>query len=199
VDKTIRWQASSLGVGLTVRYDGDTPIRCDVSGSLGQLDAVKAMVAKAMQPAEPRTIEAWLAELSVIAPARKEDGFTTELKLRAYTDRLTAFPADVARAALLVHVWPFFPSWAELDGVCRKLVAPRLVMASAKAPEPDKPRGPPPNPEQVRELMERYGFAPKRASARTTRETCTAEEWAAYTAPPSDEEVAEYRKQQGAA
>lgn len=49
--------------------------------------------------------------------------------------------------------------------------------------------------EAAQAIMERAGFAPKPMAKRPTRETATPEEWAAYIAPPSADEVAEYQAQ----
>lgn len=197
VDKALRLQASRLGVGLTVRYDGATPTRCDAQGSLTQLDAVKLMIRRAMQHAEPSQIEGWLAELSVIAPSRKEDGFTAELKLAAYTGRLGAYPADVVRAALLSHRWPFWPSWAELAAVCDRLVTPRLVMLAAKVPDPEIVPVEPRNPDAIAAIVASFVTAKRMTDLRRTPMATTfdaaetiadgppAPHWS-ETAPPED-------------
>lgn len=100
-----------------------------------------------MTPAPDSALEDWLAELDVIAPKRAEDGLTAAVRLRAYTNRLAAYPADVARAALLDHLWPFWPSWAELHEVCERLVRERrLILLAAR-------RAACPPVEEVREVI----------------------------------------------
>lgn len=166
VDKALASQASRLGVGLTVRFDGGVAVRCDVHGSISQLAAVRVMIEKTMQPAPERDIEAWLAELSVLVPRRKDDDFTDGLRLVAYASRLRDYPADVVKQAVTVHVWRYWPSWAELDEVCRDLVRPRRVMLAAKPPEPDpEPDRQPVSKERADEIMAKAGFTPKRMAA----------------------------------
>ena len=96
-----------------------------------QLAAAQGKVAASMTPASESQITRWIAELSVIT-ARREDAPETEaLRLAAYRSRLAAYPADVAREALLVHGWKFFPAWAELAEVCDRLVEDRRRIKAA--------------------------------------------------------------------
>ena len=92
-----------------------------------------------MTPARPEQIEAWLAELSVIAPRRVGDEFEEALRLSAYTRRLGEYPADVVRYALIERPWRFFPSWAELDSACKEVVTKRKAMMAALEREDRKP------------------------------------------------------------
>ena len=89
------------------------------------------MIRKAMTPAPIDTIEEWLAELSVITARRAEDEFTGSLRIDAYSRRLTAYPADVAKAALFEGKWKFWPTWAELSDYCDAAVSKRRAMAYA--------------------------------------------------------------------
>lgn len=95
------------------------------------MDAAIDDLEKLLTPAPPEQIEAWLAELSVIAPKRASDAFEESLRLTAYTSRLGAYPADVARYATIVRRWQFWPSWAELEAACEEAVRPRLQMIAA--------------------------------------------------------------------
>lgn len=95
--------------------------------------AALADLSKLMAPAPSAQIEAWLAELSVIAPKRAGDEFEEALRLTAYARRLEAFPADVVRYALLERPWRFWPSWAELDAACGEAVSRRKAMLEALA------------------------------------------------------------------
>ncbi len=110
-------------------------------------------------PAPQSAIEGWLAELSVITAKRADDEFTETLRLSAYTARLSAYPADVARAACLGREWRWWPTWAELKDECDRLVSPRREMATAlriaapvrrEAPEDDRKRV---TPERAAEIM----------------------------------------------
>ena len=96
-----------------------------------QIAEAQGKVAASMTPASESQITRWIAELSVIT-ARREDAPETEaLRLAAYRSRLAAYPADVAREALLVHGWKFFPAWAELAEVCDRLVEDRRRIKAA--------------------------------------------------------------------
>lgn len=101
--------------------------------------AAKADIQKLMTPAPTGQIEAWLAELSVIAPKRVGDEFEESLRLTAYTSRLSDFPADVVRYALLERPWRFWPSWAELEAACREAVSSRVAMLKALEASAEKP------------------------------------------------------------
>ena len=70
----------------------------------------------------------WLAELSVIVARKVDDDATEALRLTAYTSRQSDYRAGVAREALLRRPWRFWPSWAELEEVCKDLRRPRLSM-----------------------------------------------------------------------
>ena len=96
-----------------------------------QIAEAHGKVSASMTPASESQITRWIAELSVIT-ARREDAPETEaLRLMAYRSRLVAYPADVAREALLVHGWKFFPAWAELAEVCDRLVEDRRRLKAA--------------------------------------------------------------------
>ena len=100
-------------------------------------DMEKMRVQQFLTPAPRGQLERWIAELSVVAVRRADDDMSEMLRLQAYVDRLRAYPADVARAALLDKTWPFFPSWHELKVECDALVGNRLkLIAAAKNPTP---------------------------------------------------------------
>lgn len=153
VDRAAVSRASSRGVALRVEYDMRFP-RDDRGNSLGVATAVKgcgialspsanlagalADIERLLLPAPASAIEGWLAELSVITARRQDDEFAEELRVAAYASRLRQYPADVVKEALLRRTWKFWPSWAELEEVCRSLVAPRSAMIAAmrRGPEP---------------------------------------------------------------
>ena len=96
-----------------------------------QIAEAMGKVSASMTPASESQITRWIAELSVIT-ARREDAPEIEaLRLAAYRSRLVAYPADVAREALLGHGWKFFPAWAELAEVCDRLVEDRRRLKAA--------------------------------------------------------------------
>lgn len=96
--------------------------------SLGAIEAAREKVEHAMTPPTRSQVEQWLAELSVITARREDDQMTEALRLSAYSNRLADYPADVARHALLVHRWKFFPSWMELAEVCDEELKRRKQM-----------------------------------------------------------------------
>ena len=185
VDRALRSLASSHNVALQVSYDtrqtrdiaGNVTTHffaksCQGSGQIEDAERVAAKIAAAMEPAPVGMIEGWLAELSVIVARKKDDEFGETLRIEAYASRLRAYPADVAKAALLGRVWRFWPSWAELADLCDSMVMERQHMLSA-AYRLIKP-APPAPPEQVNnivkleaaaEIMESAGFTVRRMEA----------------------------------
>lgn len=143
VDRAALLRASSLNAGLAVQMIEGLPIKVSVTGeAAARRDAVNAL-AGFMTSAPKGQIEEWLAELSVITRRRQDDDITETLRLSAYSSRLSDYPADVAREALLKHKWLFFPAWAELQDVCDRLAAPRRAMLwhlenAPQAQEPDE-------------------------------------------------------------
>lgn len=158
VDKAAVSQASRRGVTLDVQRDfrverdehgnrvsTHTPVKSvAVRGSLEARAVVKVELERLMVPAPEESLEAWLAELSVITSRRQDDEFTETLRLTAYAKRLAKYPADVARAALLDHPWKFWPAWVELEKVCEREVAARKAMIAAldreDEPQPQEAR-----------------------------------------------------------
>lgn len=143
VDKAALSRASSLNAGLVMRMVEGLPIKVSVAGdAAARREAINAL-AGFVTPAPRSQIEEWLAELSVITRRKQDDDITENLRLSAYSSRLSDYPADVAREALLKHKWLFFPAWAELQDVCDKLAAPRRAMLwhlenAPQAQEPDE-------------------------------------------------------------
>lgn len=84
-----------------------------------------------MTPPAKTQIAMWLAELSVITARRVDDQDTEQLRATAYSIRLQSYPADIARHALLVHRWKFFPAWADLEEVCENMIKTRQALARA--------------------------------------------------------------------
>ena len=155
VDRAAVSRASSCGVSLHVDHDYRFPrdeqgrslgvvtvVRgCRVEGSPEARAAALRDLRRLLEPATVVQLEHWLAELSVIVARRPDDEAGETLRVAAYVRRLQGFPADVARAALLEHRWRFWPSWAELEEVCRRLGAPRRAMIAAleRGDEADAP------------------------------------------------------------
>ena len=97
-----------------------------------------AKVEATMIPTPDRQVEAWLAELSLITARRADTPEADELRLVAYANRLAEYPADVVRGAVLGRTWHFWPTWAELQAECEKLIAPRRAMIAALKREAEK-------------------------------------------------------------
>jgi hypothetical protein len=136
-------------------------------------------------------IEEWLAELSVIAPARQKTEIEIRLLLRAYVERLVQFPADVVRHALLDHKWTWFPSWAELFSLCDRMSAQRRAMLQAliKGPQPaEPPREGPTEEEKAR--MQAY-IAELFPDADPTRRAAAVEAAMAEQAAPKEDKTDE--------
>ena len=167
MDRAAESRALSHGVGLEVRYEGRYPsgpngerlpsytvaVGCDVSGSNEQRLAAFADLEKFQAPADIRTIEGWLAELSVLTAGKGVDGISAELLVTAYSSRLSRYPADVVKYALIEKSWKWFPTWAELEKVCDSKAGPRRHMIAAlmqPAPDPEPKRRPPTQEEKDR-------------------------------------------------
>lgn len=152
MDKAAQSRALSHGVRLNVAMEGRFPrgpngerlpmylvaTGCDVAGTRAQRDAAIADLQNFMTKPEVRSVETWIAELSVLTAGRGREGFDAELMVSAYASRLAAYPADVVRYALLGKTWKWFPTWDELEKVCEAKTAPRRHMLAAIAqPIPD--------------------------------------------------------------
>lgn len=138
-------RAQQHGVGLNVRYEHRFPtgengeylpsyrvaVMCEVDGDEDDIASALSDLRNFMQPADIRTIEAWLAELSVVVARRQDDEFSEDLRLAAYSGRLGRFPADVVKEVLLRQTYKFWPTWDELEKRCRALTGPRSQMIAA--------------------------------------------------------------------
>jgi len=199
MDRAAVSRASSHGVTLGVKYEGRYPTgpngeclpsyevaaSCEIHGTDAQRQAAKRDVEKFLTPAPVRAIEAWLAELSVITAGRGREGFDAELMVTAYAARLAQFPADVVREALLGRAWKWFPTWAELEVICKAKASPRRhMLAALSQPEPDhEPQRRQPTAEERERIAalvaEQFPHAPRkwgnRAVAEVTSGDCMKE------------------------
>lgn len=200
LDKAAVSRAQSHGVGLAVRYESRFPsgpngeylpsyqvaTSCDIQGKNDNRSAALSDLQKFMTPPPVRSIEDWLAELSVITAGRGKEGFDAELLVNAYSARLGEFPADVVKHALLKHRWKWFPTWAELETVCMSKAGPRKHMIAAlMTPEtpPDPTRRPATQEEKDRIsalIAERFPNVPQgwrdRALEETAKGNCMTDE-----------------------
>ena len=148
-------RASQHGVTLKVRFENRYPsgpsgeympsyavaVSCDIHGQKEGLSDAISDLRNFMTPAPIRTIEGWLAELSVIVARGKDDDFGDELRLTAYSARLARYPADVVRTVLLQDRYKFWPTWDELAKRCDAMTGPRAFMIAAmeRGPTPVEP------------------------------------------------------------
>ena len=114
-------------------------VGCDVNGSPEAIQDALADLQNFMCPAPVRAIEGWLAELSVIVAKRQDDEFGEELRIAAYSSRLSEYPADVVRTVLLKDTYKFWPTWEELHRRCEQLTGPRRNMIAALSRPPVQP------------------------------------------------------------
>jgi hypothetical protein len=106
-------------------------VACQADGTEDDRTALAVDLRRLLTPAPIREIEGWLAELSVIVARRPQEEVDEAVRLTAYSNRLAAYPADVARHALLGLRWKFWPTWDELAEVCDGLASTRKVMVAA--------------------------------------------------------------------
>lgn len=160
-------RAKSHGVDLEVKTDLRFPVGengerkgfyevatgCVVSGTEEQRERALADLRNFETPASVRSIEDWLAELSVLTAGRSREGMDAALTVTAYASRLSKYPADVARAALLDKTWKWWPTWDELHKACEALASPRRHMIHALSQpvrKPEPKRRPPTQEERDR-------------------------------------------------
>lgn len=125
------------------------------------ISAAQRSLAAAMAPPSKPQLAKWLAALSVITVNRQRDDLDTELIVAIYTERLSAFPADVVEHVLLRERWKFFPAIAELEEACdalssrRRTIARLLAHGQVRCGEPERrpDRGPPLTPEARLRIM----------------------------------------------
>jgi len=156
-------RAQLHGVTLKVKVEGRYPrgengerlpyylvaTGCDIAGNDEQRKNALADLRNFLTPAPIREIEKWIAELSVITAGRGREGFDADLMINAYSSRLSKYPADVAKHALLGETWKWFPTWDELKKICDAKTGPRLHMVKAlEAPEQE------PEPERIQATQE---------------------------------------------
>jgi len=138
--------ARSLGVGLNVRKDFKAEydrhgtflgyketglVIADLNGKAEAIAEMRERVYDAFEPASLDQVENWLVELSLIAPRRHDSEGNDLLRVEAYSSRLSGYPADVVKEALLDRVWRFWPSWAELHDTCEELMTHRRAVRAA--------------------------------------------------------------------
>ena len=114
VDRVAWSRLSASGVELDPSFDDwrmveNNPTPQVRAAALAELEPL-------MTPAAVPVLKRWLVELSLITSRRADDAETEMLRLAAYSDRLAAYPADVAREATLVRPWRWWPSWAPGSG-----------------------------------------------------------------------------------
>ncbi|TNE58633.1 MAG: hypothetical protein EP341_03185 [Sphingomonadales bacterium] len=67
-------------------------------------------------PAPKDSIIEWLTMCAVLTASAKDDDMTSDLKLKLFASKLSAYPGDVVKHAL--DAWPdthkWFPTWSEL-------------------------------------------------------------------------------------
>lgn len=156
VDKALQSQASSLGVSLSAKFDicavnGETFLYARAAEATGPADALTAWgdkIAAVRTPAPREMVEIWLAELSVSAKKRQEDGFSDVLRVEVYASDLARYPADVVKEALSPRRWKFWPALSEVQEICDAMCRTRAVYAAAAA------RGPGPQPAPRRPATE---------------------------------------------
>ncbi|MFN7002203.1 MAG: hypothetical protein ACK4NW_02090 [Roseinatronobacter sp.] len=125
--------------GAFIGYEPTGRTMAIVKGSPEAIAAMRERMEGAFAPPTDDQMEVWLAELDMIAPRRASSTNDDDLRMQAYINRLSTYPADVVREALLSRTWRFFPSWFELQEVCDELTAHRravraeLDRAEAKA------------------------------------------------------------------
>lgn len=115
---------------------------CDIRGTNEARATALSKIQNMETPANQDMTEQWVIELSAITAGRGADGFDADLQLSAYSARLREYPADVAKEALLKQSWKWFPAWAEVEEVCKKLAAPRRSMIAALLKPEDAPKPP---------------------------------------------------------
>lgn len=211
VDAAAVSQASRRNVDLRMRSEWRFPdgrpsyqvvVNCSAIGTDEDRAALLADVVKLLTPAPVREIEGWLAELSVIVARRPQEAMDEALRLTAYASRLSLYPADVARAALLDQRWQFWPTWDDLAAVCDAMVTKRrhIVAALRGSNEGEHPAArrlvPPEERERIHEMGARY-LAEKAAEDARAQRAARVPHWS-ETAAPDDPRFAELRRARAA-
>lgn len=117
--------------GAFLGYKNTGRLLAIVNGTPENLAGLQVKIAGAFATPHLDQVEAWLVELSLIAPRRSDGDGNDLLRLEAYASRLSAYPADVVREALLGRTWRFWPSWFELHEICEELIGHRRAVRDA--------------------------------------------------------------------
>lgn len=120
----------------------------EVSGPADAIGTWAQKIAAVQTPTPRDMVEIWLAELSVSAKKRQEDGFSDALRIEVYSRELARYPADVVKEALAPRRWKFWPALSEVQEICDAMCRTRAVYAAAAA------RGPAPQPAPARQATE---------------------------------------------
>lgn len=124
--------------------------------------AATRSLAAAMSPPDRAQLAKWLATLSAITASRPRDDLDVGLIMAIYTERLSAFPADVVEHVLLRERWKWFPPIADLEEACERFTSRRRTIAGLLAqgrvrygqkPHQETDRGPAITPEARRRIM----------------------------------------------
>ena len=130
VAATLRSQASSRNVELRLASDSSAAGLTAV-GDPAALAEMRAVAEKAITPPPAFLVEEWIAEVDAITVSASADEMTTTLKIEALTRRLTQFPADLVKAAILGWPGKFFPTFAELSARMAPDFADRMRIVNA--------------------------------------------------------------------
>lgn len=80
------------------------------------VDGAEATLSGLAAPAPRADIVEWLTMCAVLTAMPRDDDMTSDLKLRAFAERLSEHPGDIVRHVL--KEWPesnkWFPTWSEL-------------------------------------------------------------------------------------
>lgn len=97
------------------------------------LDAATRSLTAAMSPPDRAQLAKWLATLSAITASRSRDDLDAGLIMAIYSERLSAFPADVVEHVLLRERWRWFPPIADLEEACERHTSRRRTIAALLA------------------------------------------------------------------
>lgn len=208
VEAVVQSRASRHGVALRVKYDNRYPpeggsysiaVGCECDGSVAARASMEADLVNFLAPAEQRTIEGWLAELSVIVARRQHEAVDEEVRLVAYASRLSQYPADVVRYVLIGKTWKFWPTWAELERECLMYASPRVEMLRAvrRPIPPTPPESTPPTPEERAKVEAEIRALVKSLEAKARQEQQRVPHWS-ETAKPDDPRWKSLRKSRAA-
>lgn len=98
---------------------------------MADMATVEAIIDGLMAPAPAEKLDEWIGVCALLTSGAREDSDTSDARLMAYKAKLSEYPGDVVRAALME--WPdlskWFPTWAELkDRLDRHMsIRPRLA------------------------------------------------------------------------